>query len=135
MEAGIPVKYVTNINRVIGIGTTLHKFQEDQGKDIFLPRVSYHLPKIYVRLFSPQKFNQMNGGHYRLSGDYMYLYCKKNIIVITIWRKQANLSIVYNSFLYPLKRRRRLAHISGLQWPTPTFIHWTSLEIFRLQRI
>ena len=28
VEDGIPVKNVTNINRVIGIGTTLHKFQK-----------------------------------------------------------------------------------------------------------
>ena len=35
-EADIPVKDVTNIKKVIGIGTTLHKFKNDKGKDFFL---------------------------------------------------------------------------------------------------
>ena len=51
--ADIHVKDVTNINQVIRIGTMLHKFQNYQGEDIFLPFVSYHIPTIDVRLFSP----------------------------------------------------------------------------------
>ena len=35
-EADIRVKDVTKINRVIWIGTILHKFQNDQGQDNFL---------------------------------------------------------------------------------------------------
>ena len=37
--------------------------------------------------------------------------------------------------LYLIKIRRRLAHTSGLQWPTSTFLQWTSLDILRLQSI
>ena len=48
VEADITIKDATKTNRVIGIGTTLHKFQNDQGKDIFLPCVYYHLPQTYV---------------------------------------------------------------------------------------
>ena len=57
VEADIPVKDVTKINRVIGIGTALHKFQNFQGQDIFLPCVLYHLPQIYVQLFSTQIYH------------------------------------------------------------------------------
>ena len=48
VEVDIPVKDMTKINWVIGIGTTLHKLQNDQGQDIFLPCVLYHIPQIYV---------------------------------------------------------------------------------------
>ena len=37
----ISVKDVTKINRAIGIGTTLHKFINSNGKEVFLPCVSY----------------------------------------------------------------------------------------------
>ena len=53
-EADIPVKDVTNINRVIGIGTTIHKFQNNKGKGIFLPCVSYHITTTDVRLSLPK---------------------------------------------------------------------------------
>ena len=49
VDADIAVKDVTKINRVIGIGTTLHKFKNYKGKDVFLPCVSHHLPYIYCR--------------------------------------------------------------------------------------
>ena len=63
MEADIPVKDVAKIDWVIGIGNTLQKFQNDQGKDIFLPCVSYHLPTTDVRIFSPQTYQHMHGGN------------------------------------------------------------------------
>ena len=62
-KTDITVMDVTKINRVIGIGTTLHKFQNDQGKDIFLPCVLYHIYTTYVRLFSPQTYQKMHGGY------------------------------------------------------------------------
>ena len=53
VEANMAVKYVTKINKVIGIGKTLHKFKNYKGEDFFLPCMSYHLPQTDVRLFSP----------------------------------------------------------------------------------
>ena len=44
VESYISAKDVTKINHVIGIGTTLHKFKNEKGKEVFLPCVSYHLP-------------------------------------------------------------------------------------------
>ena len=52
-ECDIDVRDVTKVNKVIGIGTTLHKFVDDAGNDVYLPCVSYHLPSTDVRLFSP----------------------------------------------------------------------------------
>ena len=52
-EYDIPVKDVTKINRVIGIGATLHKFINSNGKEGFLPCVSYQLIQTDVQLFSP----------------------------------------------------------------------------------
>ena len=49
----IPVKDITKVNMVIGVGTTLHKFIESNGQDIFLPCISYHLTQVDVRLFYP----------------------------------------------------------------------------------
>ena len=42
VECNIPVKDVTKLSRVFGIGITLHKFIESNGQDIFLPFISYH---------------------------------------------------------------------------------------------
>ncbi len=40
----IPVKDISKFNRVIGVGTVMHKFRATNGEDIFLPGVSFHLP-------------------------------------------------------------------------------------------
>ena len=99
VEADIPVKDDTKINWVIGVGTTIHKFQNNQGKDVFLTFFSYHLPTTDVSLFYPQTYHQINGRHSRLIGDSVEIYCKGNIIVMTIRCVQANLPIFYNSFV------------------------------------
>jgi hypothetical protein len=41
-----PVWDVTKINKVIGIGTTLHKFTDVKGLLVYLPCNLYHLPKM-----------------------------------------------------------------------------------------
>ena len=43
VKCNIPVKEVTKVNRIIGIGTTLHKFIDSNGKYLFFPCISYHL--------------------------------------------------------------------------------------------
>jgi hypothetical protein len=54
VKCEIPVRDVTKVNTVVGIGTTLHKFTDINGNPVYLPCVSYHLPETDVRLFSPQ---------------------------------------------------------------------------------
>jgi hypothetical protein len=63
MECDIPVQYDTKSNNVIGIGTTLPKFTDTDGKPVFLPCISYHLPQTDVHLFSPQTYHQMDSGY------------------------------------------------------------------------
>ena len=87
VEADIHLKDVTKINWVIGIGTTLHKFQNDQGKDIFLRYVLYHIPTTDVCLFSAQTFHQMHGIQSRMSAGSLEMYCKVDRIVVSIWRE------------------------------------------------
>ena len=40
VPCNVAVKDMTKVNRVIGIGTALHKFVDTKGKEVFLPCVS-----------------------------------------------------------------------------------------------
>eukprot|EP00956_Cyclotella_meneghiniana_P000566 scaffold631_cov49-Cyclotella_meneghiniana.AAC.3 len=68
IECSIPVNDIARTNMVVGIGTTLHKFLVD-GNELFLPCLSYHLPTADVRLFSPQTYHTIYGGHSVVTGD------------------------------------------------------------------
>jgi hypothetical protein len=45
VKCEIPVRDVTKVNTVVGIVTTLHKFTDINGNPVYLPCVSYHLPR------------------------------------------------------------------------------------------
>ena len=62
VEVDFEIRDVTKANKVVGIGTTLHRFVDDKGRDVYLPMVAYHLPTTDVRLFSPQIYHQLHGG-------------------------------------------------------------------------
>ena len=61
-ESSISVNNIARTNTIVGIGTTLHKFKIN-GEDIYLPCLSNHLPSVDVRLFSPQTYHTLYGGH------------------------------------------------------------------------
>ena len=44
VKCNTPAKDFTKVNTAIGIGTTIHKFVDVNGKDVFLPCIYYHLP-------------------------------------------------------------------------------------------
>ena len=111
MEADISLKDVTNINRVIGIGTTLHKFKNDKGKDFFLPCVSYHLPTTDVQIFSPHTYSRMHVGNFSLCGDCVKINLKDNRIVVPIRCELSNIPIVYNSFVSAKEKKEVGPHI------------------------
>ncbi len=69
VECDIPVRDVTKVNRVMGIGTTIPKFTDVNGNPVYLPCVSYHLPETDVHLFSPQTYHQMHGGYSEVYGQ------------------------------------------------------------------
>ena len=88
VEVNIPVKDMTKTNWLIGIGTTTHEFQNDQGQNIFLPCGLYHLPQTDLQLFSPQTYHQMHGGHSSLNGNSVEMHYKGNRVVISIRQEQ-----------------------------------------------
>ena len=100
VECDIPVRNVTKVNKVIGIGTTLHKFIERNGQYIFLPCISYHLTQTDVRLFSPQYYHQMHGCHSVVHGNQVTMHLPFHSIPILVdLGGGANLPVVYNSFV------------------------------------
>jgi hypothetical protein len=98
-KCDIPVKDVTKVNKVIGIGTTLHKFTDTNGLPVYLSCVSYHLPETDVCLFSPQTYHQMHGGYSEVYGDCIKMLLKTSTIKIKIVREQHNRPAVFESFV------------------------------------
>jgi len=105
VECEIPVRDVTKVNKVIGIGTTLHKFTDTDGNPVYLPCVSYHLPETDVRLFSPQTYHQMHGGYSEVYGDCVQMKLRTSTISIGISRDHTNLPVVHDSFVTEKAKR------------------------------
>ena len=96
-SAKIPVKYATKINRVISIGTTLHKLINSNGREAFLPCVSYHLTQTDVQLLSPQTYHHTHGGYYEVYNWWVGMYLTDHRINIPIHIENKNLPIFYMS--------------------------------------
>jgi hypothetical protein len=103
VECDIDVRNVTKVNKVIGIGTTLHKFVDVAGNDVYLPCVSYHLPSTDIRLFSPQVYHQIYGGHSVGNGNEVLMrVCEESCpitIAIPINRDGTDLPVMCNLFV------------------------------------
>ena len=101
VEVDFEIRDVTKANKVAGIGTTLHKFVNDKGGVIYLPMVAYHLPNTDVRLFSPQVYHQLHGGHSTVDGDNVKMIPqgRGSTITIPIENGSSNLPCVYNLFV------------------------------------
>ena len=69
------------------------------GESIWLPCLSYHLPSSEVRLFSPQTYHTIYGGHSRVAGDHVDMFVNGTTIDIPIDRETANVPMVLNSFV------------------------------------
>ena len=113
MKFNIPVKDVTIVNTFIGIGKTIHEFVDANGKDVFLPCISYHLPTIDVWLLSPQNYHQLNGANSIIKVFNFHMVLKNHNIVRPINRQEANLPIIYNAYvtLAQMKRHRPLLRL------------------------
>ncbi len=122
VECEIDVCDIPKVNKVVGIGTTLHKFVDNNDNHVYLPCVSYHLPMTNVRLFSPQIYHQLHGGHSVVNGDEVVMKFLKEgaSISIPIDRNATNLSVVYNSFVFEKVKREHASkfwsalHATGL---------------------
>jgi len=106
VECKIEVKDISKTNIVIGIGTTLHKFNVN-GEPIWLPCLSYHLPSAEVRLFSPQTYHTLYGGHSVVKGDCVEMFVGEHQLVVPIDREGANVPTVSNSAV----SRKEIANI------------------------
>jgi hypothetical protein len=122
VKCEIDVRDITKVNKVVGIGTTLHKFVDNNGNHVYLPCVSYHLPTTDVRLFSPQIYHQLHGGHSVVNSNEVVMKFRKEgaLISIHIDRNTTNLPIVHNSFMSKKVKRehaskfRSALHATGL---------------------
>jgi hypothetical protein len=94
-ECRIPVNDIARTNMVIGLGTTLHRFELD-GEAFFLPCLSYHLPTAEIRLFSPQTYHTIYGGHSSVNGERVEKYIDQYKLTIPIDRQVSNVPMVYN---------------------------------------
>ena len=92
VQCDIPVKDVTNINTVIGIGTGLHKFMNSNGKEVFFPCFSYNLTQTDDQLFSPQTYHHMHGGYYEFYDFQVSTYLTYHLIQMHIDREQKKYS-------------------------------------------
>ena len=95
VECKIEVRDIARSNTVVGVGTTLHKFQID-GNDIFIPCLSYHLPSAEIRLFSPQTYHNLYGGHSAVFGQRVEMFIDHLRIGIGIDPSASNVPMVYN---------------------------------------
>jgi hypothetical protein len=91
LEVNIPVKDVTKMNYVVGIGTVIFRFQNDKGEDVFLPCVAYHLPTADIFLFSPQTYLHMHDFSSTITGKQVVMHLKEHNIVIPIDTGPSNL--------------------------------------------
>ncbi len=123
MECDVPVWDVTKIKMVIGIGTTLHKFTNTDGKPVFLPCVSYHLPQTGVCLFSPQTYHQMHGGYSKVYGQSIQMMLCTSTIRITTKQGMTNLPVVHDYFVSEKAKRG----LGPLVWPGLCQMHMSVL--------
>jgi hypothetical protein len=122
VKCEIDVCNITKVNKVVGIGTTLHKFVDNNGNHVYLPCVPYHLPTTDVRLFSPQIYHQLHVGHSVVNDDEVVMkFCKEGALIsIPIDRNATNLPVVHNSFVSEMVKRehaskfRSAFHATGL---------------------
>jgi hypothetical protein len=96
VECKITVKDISRENTVIGVGTTLHKFKIG-GEDVFLPCLSYHLPTAEVRLFSPQTYHTLYGGHSTVADDQIEMFIDHLRVKVDIDRNGSNVPMVFNA--------------------------------------
>ena len=99
VRCDITVKEVTKLNRVIGIVTTLHKFIEINGQDIFLPRIYYHLTQTDVNLFSPKIYHKSYVGNSLVHWNQVTIRLPFHRIHITVDLGGTNLPVLHNSFV------------------------------------
>ena len=81
---------------VVGIGTTLHKF-ECEEKPMYLSCLSYHLLSAAICLFSPQTYHTLYGGHSTVFGDRVVMMIDNLSINIPINGEAGNVPMIHST--------------------------------------
>jgi hypothetical protein len=100
VECDIPVQDVIKVNKVIKAGTTLHKFTNTDGKPVFLPCITYHLPQTEICLFLPQTYHQIHGGYSKVYAQSIQMKLCTSTISITIKQGLTNMPVVHDFFCF-----------------------------------
>jgi hypothetical protein len=95
VECEITLCDIARANTVIRIGTMLHKFNLD-GHEIFVPCLSYHLPSAEARLFSPQTYHTLYGGHSTMCGDKIEMFIDNLKVNVGIDGNGSNVPMVFD---------------------------------------
>ena len=86
MEFDILFKDFTTVNKVVVIGTTIHKFKNIKVDDLYLPCVSYHLPTADI-LLSPHTYHQMHVRNSSIYAERVDMHFIVHEVVVKIDRK------------------------------------------------
>jgi hypothetical protein len=116
VEVDFEVRDVTKANKVVGMGTTLHRFIDDNGKDVYLPCVSYHLSTTDVRLLSPQIYHQLHGGSSTIDGANVCMRLRG-------WRPNITIPIVCGGITCLVSTIRLLVRRSSESTPPRCGLH------------
>ena len=93
MEYEIPGKDVNNLNKSIGIETTIHRFLNGQGYCVYIQCFMYHLPKYNIHLFCPCTYHNMHGWKIIFYANRSKMHLSGNEVVVSIDRKLSNMTI------------------------------------------
>ena len=106
----------------------IHTLVDANVKDVLLSFIYYHLPTTDVRPFYPQNYHQLHGAHSTIKGLNVQISPKNHNIFIPINRKEANLPIIYNSYMTSAQKKRHGPLLrSGIK--CIGFDYWIYLEI------
>ena len=67
--------------------------------------LSYHLPFADMRLFSPQTFHTLYGGHSTVFGDKGKMFIESLCVGVGINRETSNLPMVFDCWVLPEEMR------------------------------
>ena len=96
VEVNILDKDFLKISYVVGSCTVTYKFQNDKGKDVFLPCIAYHQPTAVIQLLNPQTYQQRHDQASTINGRHVVMHLIDHNIVIPINSGLSKLSILWD---------------------------------------
>jgi hypothetical protein len=120
-ECSIPVKDISKMNYVSGVGIVLQKHIATNGDVLFVPSIAYHLKTAEIRLFSPQTYHGRWGGHTVIDGDGCTIhlpqqddYHLRHDIFVPIDRRGSNLPICFDISCTAKERKEYAPHFRAM---------------------